>query len=318
MAPLPKYKEDNQAYSKIQLNKYWAIIRIGQLVGEHRAQLCQYPPQIKQTVAMVVTAESLIDSNRANLFCQLLHPRLPARLVPLWLSKIDCRSSCWIDWMGQQPVHLRLHNNKHLAQWPSSKWWTSWKVVQKGQSQMSKCSTLLQTRVLYHREHRSPSRLRKRRTFNNININMQSKLSNSINNWLFLSNKSSSKRTWLKLLSSQMYHHKKSSHLNLLPWIKPSFPRSQASLAILAFLRWEALTLQKIYIQSNRRSKTKSTLWSRRLQEEHKDKAATKVQQWLYYPNRSIRQGKASQPKQQATEVQQTTLLAHREIAPRS
>lgn len=121
-----------------------------------------------------------------------------------------------------------------------------------------------------------------------------------------------------------MRHLKKSSHLNinlnhnLLLWIKPSFPTSQASPVIPAFLQWEALTIQRICIRSNRRSKTKSTLWSRRLQ----DKVATQAQQWLCCHHRSTRPGKVSQLKQQATVVMikmvlQTTLGVHPETVPR-
>lgn len=138
-----------------------------------------------------------------------------------------------------------------------------------------------------------------------------------IHNWLFPNNKNSLKRIWLKLLNCQMRHHKKSSFLNsqpnLLLWIKPSFPRSQASLVTLEFLRWEALTTQRICTRSNRRSKTKSTLWSRRLQ----DKVTTQAQQWLRCHLRSTRQGKVSQARQQATVALQTTLGVHPETAPR-
>ena len=81
MAPPPKYKEGKQACFKVQLNKYSAIIWIGQLV-EHRAPRCQCLPRIKQMVATAATAEWPIDSNRANLFCQLLRLRQPARLAP--------------------------------------------------------------------------------------------------------------------------------------------------------------------------------------------------------------------------------------------
>ena len=110
-----------------------------------------------------------------------------------------------------------------------------------------------------------------------------------------------------------MHRLKKSSNLNLLLWTKPSFPRSQASLVIPECLQWEALTIQKICIRSSRRSKTKSTLWSRRLQ----DKATTQAQQWLRCHHRSTRQGKVSQPRQQATVVLQTTLAVHPETVPR-
>ena len=78
MVPLPKYhpkyKEGNQACFKVQLNKYSAIIRISQLV-EHRARRYQCLPRTKQMVATAATVESPIDSNRVNLFCQLLHLR---------------------------------------------------------------------------------------------------------------------------------------------------------------------------------------------------------------------------------------------------
>ena len=209
--------------------------------------------------------------------------------------------------------HQVRHHKKHQAQWPSSKWWTSWKVAQKGQSQTSRCSTALQTRALYHRERHRPNRLLKRRTSTNTKINMLNKLINLINNWLFLNNKNSLRRIWLKLLSWQMLHLKRSSHSNLLLWIKPSFPRSQASLATPEFLQWEALTIQRICIRSNRRSKTKSTLWSRRLQ----DKLTTQAQQWLLCHHKSTRQGKVSLPKQLATVVLQTTPKVHPETVPR-